>query len=81
VRQAGCLSLFPLSRDSLYPGSQGYPPLSWPSRALSVLHSRLRMNTLIADDDDIARLLLSSALTKLGHDVHEATNGGEAWNG
>jgi len=42
------------------------------------------MNTLIADDDDITRLLLSSALTKLGHDVHEATNGREAlaaWQG
>jgi len=38
------------------------------------------MNTLIADDDDITRLLLSSALTKLGHDVHEATNGREAWD-
>jgi len=37
------------------------------------------MNTLIADDDDITRLLLGSALTKLGHDVHEATNGREAW--
>ena len=37
------------------------------------------MHTLIADDDDITRLLLSSALTKLGHDVHEATNGREAW--
>ena len=42
------------------------------------------MNTLIADDDDITRLLLSSALTKLGHEVHEATNGREAldaWQG
>src|SRR5580700_6495191 len=38
------------------------------------------MNTLIADDDDITRLLLSSALTKLGHDVHEAVNGREAWD-
>ena len=37
------------------------------------------MNTLIADDDDITRLLLSSALTKLGHTVHEARNGREAW--
>jgi CheY-like chemotaxis protein len=37
------------------------------------------MKTLIADDDDITRLLLSSALTKLGHDVHAATNGREAW--
>jgi CheY-like chemotaxis protein len=38
------------------------------------------MNTLIADDDDITRLLLSSALTKLGHTVHEARNGREAWD-
>jgi len=38
------------------------------------------MNTLIADDDDITRLLLSSALTKLGHAVHEASNGREAWD-
>ncbi len=39
----------------------------------------MRMNTLIADDDDITRLLLSSALTKLGHSVREAKNGIEAW--
>jgi CheY-like chemotaxis protein len=38
------------------------------------------MNTLIADDDDITRLLLSSALTKLGHTVCAATNGREAWD-
>ena len=37
------------------------------------------MNTLIADDDAITRLLLSSALTKLGHTVREAKNGREAW--
>ena len=37
------------------------------------------MNVLIADDDDITRLLLSSALRKLGHDVQEARNGREAW--
>lgn len=37
------------------------------------------MNILIADDDDITRLLLSSALTKLGHSVREARNGSEAW--
>jgi CheY-like chemotaxis protein len=37
------------------------------------------MKTLIADDDVITRLLLSSALRKLGHEVHEATNGREAW--
>ena len=38
------------------------------------------MKTLIADDDEITRLLLGSALTKLGHDVHEAANGREAWD-
>jgi CheY-like chemotaxis protein len=38
------------------------------------------MKALIADDDDITRLLLSSALGKLGHEVHEATNGREAWD-
>lgn len=38
------------------------------------------MNILIADDDEMTRLLLSSALTKLGHRVCEATNGREAWN-
>lgn len=37
------------------------------------------MKTLIADDNDITRLLLSSALRKLGHDVREASNGREAW--
>src|SRR4051794_17357688 len=37
------------------------------------------MNVLIADDDDITRLLLSGALTKLGHIVREARNGREAW--
>jgi CheY-like chemotaxis protein len=38
------------------------------------------MKTLIADDDDITRLLLSSALTRLGHDVQQAANGREAWD-
>jgi|GEM_PF-1000964 len=38
------------------------------------------MKILIADDDDITRLLLGSALTKLGHDVRETTNGREAWD-
>jgi DNA-binding response OmpR family regulator len=38
------------------------------------------MKILIADDDDIVRLLLGSALTHLGHDVCEATNGRKAWN-
>ncbi len=38
------------------------------------------MRTLIADDDGITRSLLSSLLTKLGHDVSEAGNGREAWD-
>jgi len=38
------------------------------------------MNILIADDDDITLLLLSSTLGKLGHEVHEAANGREAWD-
>ena len=38
------------------------------------------MNILIADDDDISRLLLRSALTKLGHSVSEAGSGREAWD-
>jgi DNA-binding response OmpR family regulator len=37
------------------------------------------MKILIADDDDITRLLLGSALTNLGHDVRAASNGREAW--
>ena len=37
------------------------------------------MKTLIADDDAITRLMIGSALTKLGHDVTEASNGREAW--
>ncbi len=37
------------------------------------------MKTLIVDDDNITRLLLSSMLTKLGHIVQEARNGREAW--
>ena len=49
------------------------------AQALGVLSSRVRMNILIADDDAITRLLLSSALTKLGHTVREAANGREAW--
>jgi CheY-like chemotaxis protein len=42
------------------------------------------MKTLIADDDTITRLFLSSALKNLGHDVQEASNGLEAldaWQG
>jgi CheY-like chemotaxis protein len=38
------------------------------------------MNVLIADDDGITRLLLSSTLRKLGHTVKEAETGGEALN-
>jgi DNA-binding response OmpR family regulator len=38
------------------------------------------MKILIAEDDYISRLLLSAALTKLGHEVHQAANGGEAWD-
>ena len=37
------------------------------------------MKTLIADDDAITRLVIGSALTKLGHQVQEAANGREAW--
>ncbi|HEV7403198.1 MAG TPA: response regulator [Chthoniobacteraceae bacterium] len=37
------------------------------------------MKILIADDDNITRLLLSSALTKLGHEVQEEASGREAW--
>jgi DNA-binding response OmpR family regulator len=39
----------------------------------------LKMKILVAEDDDVTRLLLSSTLRKLGHDVHGATNGREAW--
>ena len=42
-------------------------------------YSFVRLKTLIADDDDITRLMLSAALTRLGHDVHPASNGREAW--
>lgn len=37
------------------------------------------MNVLVVEDDDVARLLLSSAIGKLGHKVTEATNGRSAW--
>ena len=37
------------------------------------------MKILIAEDDNLTRLLLSSTLTRLGHEVHEAANGREAW--
>jgi DNA-binding response OmpR family regulator len=36
------------------------------------------MNVLIADDDAVTRLLLSSTLRKLGYDVGEAENGRDA---
>lgn len=36
------------------------------------------MNVLVADDDGMTRLLLSSALRKLGHVVREAETGGDA---
>ena len=36
------------------------------------------MKILIADNDDVTRLLLSSSLAELGHEVHEKTNGHEA---
>ena len=42
------------------------------------------MKTLIADDDDITRLLPGSALRKIGLDVREASDGSEArdaWEG
>lgn len=37
------------------------------------------MKILIADDDEITRLLLRSAPMSLGHDAGEASNGCEAW--
>jgi two-component system NtrC family sensor kinase len=37
------------------------------------------MKILIADDDNITRLLLSSALGKLGHEVQAEASGREAW--
>ena len=37
------------------------------------------MKVLIADDDGVSRLLLSSALSKLGHEVLQAENGREAF--
>ncbi len=38
------------------------------------------MKVLVADDDGITRLLLSSALRKMGHAVREAATGAEAWD-
>jgi DNA-binding response OmpR family regulator len=37
------------------------------------------MKTLIAEDDDVTRLLLRAALKKLGHDVQAVSNGRDAW--
>ena len=37
------------------------------------------MNVLIADDDDVTRLLLASTLIKLGHKVEQTQNGSDAW--
>jgi DNA-binding response OmpR family regulator len=50
------------------------------ARRLLLSVSLAPMNVLVADDDGIIRLLLSSALTKLGHKVQAATNGREAWD-
>jgi CheY-like chemotaxis protein len=36
------------------------------------------MNVLVADDDGVTRLMLSSALSKLGHNVRNAENGRDA---
>ncbi|MBI4028675.1 MAG: response regulator [Verrucomicrobia bacterium] len=37
------------------------------------------MRILIADDDDVARRVLQTALEKLGHDVVMVENGAQAW--
>lgn len=37
------------------------------------------MKILVAEDDSIARLVLESALRKLGHETVSAANGDEAW--
>lgn len=37
------------------------------------------MKVLIADDDRTSRALLHGAVLKLGHEVHEAAGGAEAW--
>ena len=50
-------------------------------RAIGWCIKRLpKMKTLIAEDDDVTRLLLAAALTKLGHEVRQANNGREAWD-
>lgn len=45
---------------------------------LNLSNSSIRMNILVADDDGVTRLLLTSALSKLGHKVYEADNGRDA---
>src|SRR5437762_837534 len=37
------------------------------------------MKVLIADDDPVTRLILSSTLGKLGHEIEQTQNGREAW--
>jgi len=37
------------------------------------------MKVLIAEDDNVARMILKTALAQLGHDVTAASNGKEAW--
>lgn len=37
------------------------------------------MKILLAEDDNLARLVLESALRKLGHETISAKDGGEAW--
>jgi sigma-B regulation protein RsbU (phosphoserine phosphatase) len=43
------------------------------------LMTDMTVHSLVADDDDISRLLLVNALGKMGHQVLSASNGGEAW--
>ena len=38
------------------------------------------MKILVAEDDNIARLVLESALAKLGHEIVSAADGEEAWS-
>ncbi len=37
------------------------------------------MRVLIADDDEIALIVLKDALTEAGHEVHTASNGARRW--